>query len=164
MWHLIVACVLLFCSADPLDRLTRETQSYTAWEQSYDAPTGDSHARDLARLQRLVTTVLGVELQAGAPAGIAGYTIREQRVISLDPTLSPNAQFQVLAHEAGHVLQPAGLSTPEAEVFADAVAYLVSGDETKTFSRYLSGSKSGLHVLKTYRREIQWAAKVLGGK
>lgn len=166
MWHLIAACVLSLCSVDPLDRLERQTSSLTFWQQSYDAPVGNSRQQDFMRLQRLVVTVLGVTLRVGAPDGIAGITVigEEGRVIALDPTLSPNAAFQVLAHEAGHILQPGGLSRPEAEVFADAVSLLVTGDNAHIFSRYLASSKSGLSVLKTHRREIYWAAHVLSGK
>jgi hypothetical protein len=164
MWHLIVACALSFCSQDPLDRLEHQTQSITYWQQSYDAPVGNSREQDFYKLQRLVVTVLGVRLQAGTPDGIAGATAREERIIAIDPTLSPNAGLQVLAHEAGHILQPEGLTKAEGEVFADAVSMLVTGDNVKVFSHYLAGSKSGLGVLKIYRREIYWAANVLSGK
>ena len=165
MWHVIAACVLSLCSTDPLDRLERQASSLTFWQQSYDAPSGTSREQDLLKLQRLVETVLGVQVQqAGAPPGTAGVSSREHRIIALDGTLSPNARLQVLAHEAGHVLQPDGLSKQEAEVFADAVSLLVTGDDAHVYSQYLAGSKSGLHALRTYRREIQWAARVLGGR
>jgi hypothetical protein len=164
MWHLIVACALSLCSSDPLEKLERQTQSITYWQQSYDAPVGNSREQDFYKLQRLVVSVLGVRLQAGTPDGIAGVTAREARIIALDPTLSPNAGLQVLAHEAGHVLQPYGLTKAEGEVFADAVSMLVTGDNVQIFSHYLAGSKSGLGVLRIYRKEIQWAAKVLSGR
>ena len=164
MWHLLAACLLSLCSIDPLDRLERETLRFSAWEQSYDAPTGASRQAELMRLARLVSTVFGVEIRKGTHDGIAGFVVREARVIVLDSTLSPNAALQVLAHEAGHILQPEGLSKADAEVFADAVAYLVTGDDVHVYGRYLAGSKQGLHVLKTYRREIEWAAKVLRGR
>lgn len=165
MWHVIAACVFSLCSADPLDTLERQTSGLTFWQQSYDAPVGTSREQDLLRLHRLIQTVLGVEVQqAGAAPGVAGIASREHRIIALDGTLSPNARLQVLAHEAGHFLQPDGLTTQEGEVFADAVSYLVTRDEAPVFSRYLAGSKSGLHVLRTYRREIHWAARVLSGR
>lgn len=164
MWHLIAACVLSLCSPDPLDKLEHEISRYTFWEQSYEAPVGNSREQELLRLQRLVSMALGVQVQAAAVPGIAGLASREARIIALDPTLSPNAALQVLAHEAGHMLQPEGLNKAEAEVFADAVAYLVTGDSLHVYGRYLAGSKQGLHVLKAYRREIKWAATVLGGK
>lgn len=167
MLHLIASCILLVgfgCSHDPLDTLERQIGQLTYWQQSYEAPVGNSREQDFYKLQRLVVSVLGVKIQAGAMPGIAGFTVRETRIISLDPTLSPNAGLQVLAHEAAHVLQPEGLTKPEGEVFADAVALLVTGDDVRVFSHYLAGSKSGLHVLKTYRREIQWAARVLSGR
>jgi hypothetical protein len=166
MWHLILACAFSLCSTDPLDRLERQASSLTFWQQSYDAPVGDSRLQDFLRLQRLAVSVLGVKLQAGVPDGIAGLTAftEDGRVISLDPTLSPNAAYQVLAHEAGHVLQPTGLSKQEAEVFADAVSMLVTGDNVHVFSQYLAGSKSGLGVLRIYRKEIRWAATVLRGR
>lgn len=176
MLHLVFACLFSLCSQDPLDKLERQTDSYTFWEQSYDAPRGSDREQELQRLARLVSSALGVEVDmAGAPPGAAGITVRKAimvdeqhqaliRVIALDGTLSPNAKLQVLAHEAGHILQPEGLSRVEAEVFADAVAYLYTHDDGPVFARYLAGNKSGLHVLKTYRREIKWAARVLSGR
>ena len=164
MWHLLAACVLSLCSTDPLDRLEREVSGFTFWEQSCEAPVGNSREQEYRRLQRLAWMVLGVQVQASATPGVAGLASREARIIAIDPTLSPNAALQVLAHEAGHILQPDGLSKAEAEVFADAVAYLVTGDDVHVYGRYLAGSKQGLGVLKTYRREIEWAATVLSGR
>lgn len=165
MWHLILACAFSLCSTDPLDKLEHQIDNYTFWEQSYDAPAGTSREQDLLRLARLVEAALGVQVQtAGAPPGVAGISSREHRIIALDGTLSPNAKFQVLAHEAAHILQPPDMTKAEGEVFADAVSYLVTGDDVAIFSRYLAGNKSGLHALKTYRREIRWAASVLSGK
>jgi hypothetical protein len=166
MWHLILSCAfLLSCSNNPLDKLERQASELTYWQQSYDAPTGSSREQDLLKLARLVETALGVQVQqAGAPPGTAGVSSRQHRIIALDGTLSPNAKLQVLAHEAGHILQPEGLTKAESEVFADAVALLVTGDDVHVFSHYLAGSKSGLGVLRIYRREIQWAARVLSGR
>ena len=165
MWHLLAACVLSLCSTDPLDRLERQVSSLTFWQQSYDAPDGKDREQDLLKLQRLVEIVLGVQVQqAGAPPGTAGVSSREHRIIALDGTLSPNAKLQVLAHEAAHILQPGDMTKQEAEVFADAVSLLVTGDDAHVYSQYLAGSKSGLHALRTYRREIKWATTVLGGK
>ena len=93
MWRLILACALSFCSPDPLDTLERQTQEITYWQQSYDAPVGNSREQDFYKLQWLVTRVLGVQIRAGAPDGIAGFTMREARIISIDPALSPNAEL-----------------------------------------------------------------------
>ena len=176
MWHLLAACLFSLCSTDPLDRLERDARAFSAWEASYDAPTGGDRLSEYLRLHRLVESVLGVRVQGfGAPPETSGAigrmvttdpdgTEHVVRVIALNSTLSPNARLEVLAHEAGHLLQPPGLTDDEGQVFADAVSYLVTRGNRRTYARYLSGHKSSLRVLKTYRREIQWAAKVLSGR
>ena len=164
MWHLLAACLVSLCSSDPLDGLDRDARSFSAWEQFYDAPTGSSREHELGRLARIVVTVLGAEIREEAIGHVAGYTSRQERVIVLDSSLSADAKLEVLAHEAGHLLQPPGLVGDEGQVFADAVSYLVTRGNRRTYARYLSGHKSALSVLRTYRREIRWAAKVLGGQ
>lgn len=164
MWHLIAACVLSLCSTDPLDKLEREARSFSAWEQSYDAPTGSDRAGEYGRLARVIAVVLGAEVREQAIGQVAGYTIRQERLIVIDSSLSTNAKLEVLAHEAGHLLQPPGVEGDDGQVFADAVSFLVTGRNSRTYARYLAGHKASLHVLKTYRREIKWAAKVLEGR
>ena len=156
-----------FWDVDPLRQLERATLAVPTWQAVYTPPLGAERKADLDRLQRLVERGLGakVELieaaQDGAVSPVAGVTYLDQRLIQLDPALSPNAQLQVLAHEAGHLLSPPDLARAEREVFADAVSYLVTRDAIRIYALYLSQHKSGLTVLRTHRREIHWAADVL---
>ena len=159
MWHLILACALSFCQSDPLDKLAKEVASF-------DVPAPPERAEELARLEALVFRSLGMVIVDGVPEGLAGIATSHPRIIGLSPKLTPAQRYEVLAHEAAHVLQPEGLTVEEAEVFAEAVALLVTENDSRPYAKYLSwrGARSGLHVLKTYRREIQWAATVLGGR
>lgn len=71
---------------------------------------------------------------------VYGYTDKTHHVIKVDEALSWNARYAVLAHEGAHVFQPIG-TRADAECFADAVAYLVADDGTRTHAQYLSRSK-----------------------
>jgi len=159
MWHLLAACVLSLCSTDPLDKLAKEVATF-------NVPAPPERPAELERLEALVFRTLGVVIVEGAPEGFAGIATSHPRIISLSQKLTPAQRYEVLAHEAAHVLQPDGLTTEEEEVFAEAVALLVTGNNSKPYAKYLAwrGAASSLRVLKTHRKEIRLAARVLGGK
>jgi len=159
MWHLILACAISFCSTDPLDKLARDVATF-------DVPAPPERTADLARLEALVFHTLGVVIVEGAPEGFAGIATSHPRIIGLSPRLTPAQRYEVLAHEAAHVLQPDGLTTEEEEVFAEAVALLVTGNDSKPYGKYLAwrGAASSLRVLKTHRKDIRRVARLLSGK
>lgn len=72
---------------------------------------------------------------------IYGVTDPTRHTIRVDSALSWDARYAVLAHEAGHTLAPPGLSYPEHECFAEAVAYVYVGDRATEHGRYLSSSR-----------------------
>ena len=89
-----------------------------------------------------------------------GTTDRATRTIAIDASLSWNARRLVIAHEAGHILQPAWLNHNQAEAFAGAVAGLVS-HQTRESARYLSKFRAdSLLVMIVEWRAIYRAAAV----
>jgi len=96
------------------------------------------------------------------PKRVYGYTDYDEHLVVVDEALSWNERFDVLSHEAGHILQPLWLEDDQQDVFAEAVAYLVVGDSVIEHARYLSMMKvDTLLVLTTEWRAIYHAAAVL---
>jgi hypothetical protein len=164
MHTLWIVLTLGLWHSHPLDRLEQLTREVAVWESGYIAPEGSEREPELRRLQALVEGSLSMtvlEMPGSFPS--AGRAYPADRVIQVNGGLSKNAQLQVVAHEAAHLLQPAGLDPIESEVFAEAVASLVTRDDPHVYARYLARYKSQLQVLHIYRREILRAAEVLSG-
>jgi hypothetical protein len=70
-----------------------------------------------------------------------GVTDNRQHLVEVDASLHWNARFAVLAHEAGHVVEPIWVHGQSAEVFAEMVAALVARDGLREHARWLSDSK-----------------------
>lgn len=93
-----------------------------------------------------------------APAGMTGaggeqaygLTDWQTHMITVDASLSWNQKYQVLAHEAGHVFAPGWFTQGEHEVFAEAVAYLITQgccnglSNLKEHARYMARFKSSV--------------------
>lgn len=91
-----------------------------------------------------------------------GVTMPEMRKIFIDQTQTWNARFTTLAHEGGHVLQPAGLTEGQGEVFAEAVAFLVDGGGAREHARYIARYRGDTIVmLLAYWPEMYRAASLL---
>ena len=90
-----------------------------------------------------------------------GLTDRQTREILVDETLHWNDRYAVLAHEGGHVLQPGWLGSREADVFAEMVSAVMTG-ESREAARWLSGAKLDVLVVGVACwPEIYHAAAVL---
>lgn len=70
-----------------------------------------------------------------------GLTVRHENKIYIDGTLGWNQRFFILAHEAGHVMEPAWTSGDDSEVFAEMVAALVSRNGLREHARFLARTK-----------------------
>ena len=91
-----------------------------------------------------------------------GMTQPDAHLISINETLSWNARYATLAHEAGHTLQPYWMNKRQGEAFAEGVSYLVTGDSAVENARYLAHSRiDTLLTLLTEWREIYHAATLL---
>lgn len=82
-----------------------------------------------------VTYASGLEVDGNDVYGVTDMT---RHAIVVDAGLSWNARLAVLAHEAGHTLQPGWVTTRQAEAFAETVAMLVSHDGYREHARYLA--------------------------
>lgn len=72
----------------------------------------------------------------GTPA--YGLTNPMLHAITVDSALHWDARYAVLAHEAGHTLEPTWVSRTEGDCFAEGVAALVVGDPLREHARYMS--------------------------
>lgn len=157
----------------PLDQLEARTRTLPAMAQVYSAPTDNMFSAQTVRLETVVQFVLGVQvnyIDIGDP-DLYGWTNtnpRKPRAVNISKSLKQTARLEILSHEAGHRLQPPTIeATVDSEAFAEAVSFLVcraAGHDTlEKASVYLAVHKGGLHVLKDYRIDIEYAAMVLSG-
>lgn len=92
---------------------------------------------------------------------VFGLTDTNAHHIYIEEDLHWNDRFAVLAHEAGHTLQPGYLDRQEGDVFAESVSYLVAGDRRNS-ARWLSSAKPQfIFVALAEWRAIYHAAAVL---
>jgi len=88
--------------------------------------------------------------------------------IYIDPDMPVNGQFEVLAHEAGHLFHSRGLPSDVAEVFAELVSVGVcryyGHDARDSSARYLAGRKSGLASAPYLQQDVERAVKALTGR
>lgn len=78
---------------------------------------------------------------------VYGYTNSHTHEIVVDANLSWDARYAVLAHEAGHVLQPWWLDGGQPEVFAEMVSTIMSRDGIREHARYLADQKLDVLVV-----------------
>jgi len=135
----------------------------------YTPSSGDSRTAELEDLkQRLFSW--GVKIEFIDSTQLMGQTIRAEKLIYLSSTLDVNAQLEVLAHEAGHLLQPISLTPDKAgeEVWAEMVSVGVlkfyGHDGRQTSANYLAAYKSGLSILPFYKKDIELTVKILTGQ
>lgn len=153
-----------------LSNLEARARQITWRAATSSLPSGWSHAGDLANLEFTHRHVLGFTLDYAEgfeeKTGNYGETMIGSvvRHTFIDESLEPNARVAVLAHEMGHALQPPFLDSEEAEVFAEAVAFLVCRrldiDLFESAANYLALQHGGLRALQRYD-DIVWAATVV---
>lgn len=160
---------------DPLRQLEARARAIPALHTSNSVPVDDRYQEQLIRTETVVQFVLGVHIiymDIDEAEGILGFTMldtKQPRAVVVDSKLHATARLEVLAHEAGHRLQPPvwDSNTSESEVFAQAVSYLVclsyGHDTLDSSAAYLAVHKGGLHVLTDYKLDIEYAVMVLSG-
>lgn len=75
-----------------------------------------------------------------------GLTVPTEHQIYVEERLHWNARYAVLAHEAGHVLQPDWVDREEGDAFAEIVAALVTHDGLREHARFLARSKGAFLI------------------
>jgi hypothetical protein len=151
-------------------RVLRMAEARSHFDARYIPTDGDSMRApflDLAgRLERWGITIADLPEQDGA----FGRASLEQRTIWIKRSLSVNAQFEVLAHEAGHLLQPPALADDAlSQLFAELVGVGVqhfygSATADETGAAYLSQFKYTFGAARAMRHDIDYAVKALTGQ
>lgn len=155
-------------SHDPLTQLERATRELPSYGAAVEGSEDNNFYWSAWRVQRILESQMGVTVQYDSPGleGAAGMTIPSTRHIFIDPAQHWTTRFETLVHEAAHLLQPHLDLPADREMFAESVSYMVAihdGDHGALgrSSRYLSGVKNSLHILRDYRAEILRAAQFL---
>jgi hypothetical protein len=154
------------CAAPKTLRLAERIPALAA---DYQPTDGNRMAGPLAELeQRLESWGVAIEDMPPDMPGF-GRASRQARTIWLRPELSPDARFEVLAHEAGHLFQAPALDPQTGQLFAEMVGVGVQkfyGSKTAedVGAAYLSAFK---HLFGSYRwmkRDIEYAVACLTGR
>lgn len=140
---------------------------HLAWEPSYEPNPGSEMQTRVMQLEQFCQNN-AIMLERTTLDGLWGRSSLQYRIIQIREGLSPNAEFEVLAHELGHFFQPPPMSPGAAEVFAEMVVVhlgqLWHYDYTNSAAAYLARHKEWLQVAHIYDKEIRYAAQVLAGQ
>ena len=165
---LIALVFLTACSSTP--RTLRLAEQIPHFQADYVPTEGDSMAGPLAELEQRLTD-WGIAIGDLPPTvGGVGLSSLPARQILLRPGLPVNARFEVLAHEAGHLLQPVTLGNHEVgQVFAELVGvgiqqYYGSTTAEEVAALYLAQFKHAFGAERYLRRDIDYAVKALTGQ
>lgn len=157
---LVVCMSALWVTSDPLYRLEARGRTSSAYTGIAALAEGNDLYWQTRRLQDILTGLGATVTYTKAPPDQYGVTMYEGRTIMISEDLPWNARFEVLAHEAGHLLSPPALKGgPGAEIFAEGVAAVLCtrvGDEGFIYrsAKWVAGGKGNLDVLHIYRAEI----------
>lgn len=93
--------------------------------RDYNPSPGDSHGVFYDRLKERSPEAFGFNVLEVESEEIWGGYAPHVSLLVVNKVLPPNGKLETLAHELGHVLQPADLRAPRADIFAEAVSHLV---------------------------------------
>lgn len=169
-WTVAILLLLGSCVGCGSPRVLRMAEECSHFQAAYTPTPGDDMAGPLRELSQRLTTwgVSITDLPAGAPG--FGYANLVERSITLNPSLSVNGRFEVLAHEAGHLFQPPGLQdAATAQLFAELVGVGVQrhyGSTTaeRVAAQYLCAYKWTFASEKHLRADIDYAVRALTGQ
>lgn len=167
MRHLVVTLAVVAVGCTP--KTLRMAEQISHFAADYQPTPGDDMAGPLAELEQRLTA-WGVTIGDLPPTvGGVGLASARDRSILLRPGLSPNARFEVLAHEAGHLLQSPGVTDLYAQLFAELVGVGVQrfyGSTTaeKVAARYLASMKHTFPAYQWMKRDIAYAVRCLTGQ
>jgi hypothetical protein len=166
--HLIASVVILAGCASRIDTVVSHASESPYWQSTYVPSEGTRMAQAMADLEtRLRKGFVSVERVEKLPP--FGVCFPVERRILIRAELSIDGQFEVLAHEAGHLLQsPAIADNSLSETFAELVgveiqAYYRSQTGQQTASKYLSVHKHAFAFLPIIKPDIIRAARIILG-
>jgi hypothetical protein len=166
--HLFASVVILAGCASRIDTVVSDASDQPYWNAVYVPSEGTRMAQAMADLEtRLSKGFVSVERVEKLPP--FGLCLPVERRIMIRAELSIDGQFEVLAHEAGHLLQsPAIADNSLSETFAELVgveiqAYYRSQTGQQTASKYLSVHKHAFIYLPILKPDIERAARIILG-
>jgi hypothetical protein len=153
-WRLIVLGVEVFFVSPGHTRISDQNTRY--WE----ALALESNLIRIGWAVKYETPLTMMTRQG--PIKVYGLTVTEEHTVYVDAVLSWDARYAVLAHEAGHVLQPNWMDYAKGDVFAEIIAALVVRDNPREHARYLSAYRGDfLIVALTEWRALYRSAALL---
>lgn len=127
-WRLMALYAEVLVITPRMERLSPQNDRY--WDAQDLMQRLQAHGYRVTFEPDLITT-----------QGAYGFTDPHDFSIHVDQSLSWNSRLAVLAHEAGHTLQPARRTQGQREAFAESVAMLVAHDGLLEHARYLASLK-----------------------
>ena len=159
---------------DPLNYIEKRAMTYPSSMAHAEVAVGNDYYWQAYRLMYITSHDMGQQVMWGNPELIMpdtlGVTDSESRHTIVEGTLGWTARYEVLSHEAGHLLCPPGLEVhADREVCAEAVSAVMMWDDGDLAGvgrsiAYLAWFKPSLHILRDDRTEILRAARILEGK
>ena len=150
-----------------LPALAREASRVKHADAGTRIADGVDRYHEAKNVERVIIGVLGYRMeywpQVHLDGDAMGETWLDQRLIVVREDLSWNRRLAVLAHEGGHALEPWSLRGADAEVFADAVAYVVTQGPRSAYAAHIAMYKGSIHIIVDFDAEIRWAAAILRG-
>lgn len=116
-------------------------------------------------IERVRSWGLAVEFVDMEPYG--SYS-RNEGIIRLRSGMPPNATFEVLAHEIGHVVSPPALDDATGQVFAELVGWAIAKhyghDATRISGTYLAAYKHRFEAVPHLKVDLAFAIDVALGR
>lgn len=136
-------------------------------QATYTPTEGDSLQRPLTDLvTRLAGWGIAVE-QADGLSAFGDFTPSLRR-IRLRSGLPVNAQFEVLAHEIGHIFAPRALDEATGQLFAEIVGYEIARfyghDASLVSALYLAQMKHTFGAYRWLKTDIDFAVRAATGR
>ena len=163
----------LGCGSSGTHPVVARASEIPAYSVRYTPPQSMTLGEPLRLLEErvlwlgVIITVLPEEVVEKEQAyGMAG-TVEGRKTIYLPNSLSIDARFLILAHEAAHLFAPDALDQAQNEVFAEIVAYEVAQafgvDILESAASYCAFWKAGLPAVPMLMSDIEVVTNLLVG-
>lgn len=158
-----LAILLIGCAPSVLDRASEIPHGQATYTPTAGTSMGDAFS-DIFTLAGL----WGFSVLYSDGDEAYGRVYIKERRIEIRPDLPLNAMFEVMAHELGHIFQPAMLDTSEGEVFAELVlvdvAKFYGFSSSRISAQYLAAHKAAFPSAKYLRTDVKLAVEAITGQ
>lgn len=167
---LVAACVLMLAGCAHTVTLIELASAIPAHEATWVPTPGEEMAGPLAEMKARAES-WGFRFEP-LPPGMGdtwGRISVPSRVVQVRDGLPVNAQFEVIAHELGHIFGPVSLAPDASQVFAEMVAvgvaeYYGHVGYVNTSAKYVAMHKGGFHVAKYVEVDVKFAVRCITGR